>query len=215
MNELVVSKKDQVFAESQIVAEVFEKDHKNVLSAIRDLIETCSEDFSRLNFKPSNYKIRGKEYPCFHLTRDGFTMLAMGFTGEKAIQFKELYIKRFNDMEKFITSLRMARMEFKDLTDNIQLMHNPTMAYHYSNESNMINTIVLGMTSKKFREEHGINEKESIRPYLSAEQIRDIESLQKVDTGFVVAVPDYHERKEMLEKYYRKIKKVDKQNLIE
>lgn len=215
MNELVVYKKEKIYAESQIVADVFEKNHQHVLRDIRDLEKVCSKEFWQSNFGQSTYKARGKEYPCYHLTRDGFTMLAMGFTGEKAVQFKELYIKRFNDQEKFITSLNMARMEFKDLTDNVQLMHNPVMGYHYSNESNMINIIVLGMTAKKFREEHGLKEKESIRPYLTAEQIRDIESLQRVDTGFVVAIPDYHERKEMLEKYYKKIKKTDRQDLIE
>lgn len=215
MNELVVSKKEKIYAESQLVAEVFEKNHQHVLRDIRELEKTCSKEFWQSNFGQSTYKVRGKEYPCYHLTRDGFTMLAMGFTGEKAIQFKELYIKRFNEMEKFITSLKMARMEFKDLTDNIQLMHNPTMNYHYSNESNMINKIVLGVTAKQFREERGLGEKESIRPYLTVEQIRDIESLQRVDTGFVVAIPDYHERKEMLEKYYKKIKKLDRLELSE
>lgn len=212
MNALVVTKKQKIYTESQVVAEVFEKDHKHVLSSIRELSETCSDEFSRTNFRPSTYKVRGKEYPCYELTRDGFTMLAMGFTGEKAVQFKELYIKRFNEMESYITSLRLARMEFKDLTDNIQLMHDPTMNYHYSNETNMINKIVLGMTAKQFRELNGIAEKVSIRPYLTAQQIKDIEELQRVDTGFVVAVPDFNERKELLLKYYRKTRNI---NLLE
>ena len=209
MNALVVASKEKIYTESHIVAEVFEKDHKHVLTAIRELAETCSLEFSQPNFRPSTYKVRGKEYPCYHLTRDGFTMLAMGFTGEKAIQFKELYIKRFNEMENYLTSLRLARLEFRDLTDNIQLMHDPAMNYHYSNETNMINKIVLGMTAKQFREQHGIGEKESIRPHLTAQQIKDIEELQRVDTGFVVAVPDYQDRKDMLEKYYRKTRKIE------
>lgn len=209
MNSLVVASKKSIYAESQVVAEVFEKDHKHVLASIRELVDSCSDEFSRTNFRLSEYKVRGKEYPCYHLTRDGFTMLAMGFTGEKAIQFKELYIKRFNEMEKYITSLQLARMEFSDLTDNIQLMHDPIMNYHYSNEANLINQIVLGMSAKQFREKHGLKEKESIRPHLTAQEIKDIEELQRVDTGFVVAVPDYQERKDMLQKYYRKTRKID------
>ena len=46
------------------------------------------------------------------MTRDGFTMLVMGYTGQKAMKFKELYIKRFNEMEQFIKTLVSARKEF-------------------------------------------------------------------------------------------------------
>jgi Rha family phage regulatory protein len=209
MNELVTSKKQKVYAESQVVAEVFEKEHFHILRDIRELEKVCSPEFWLSNFGLSEYKVRGKVYPCYHLTRDGFTMLAMGFTGEKAIQFKELYIKRFNEMESYITSLRLARLEFKDLTDNIQLMHDPAMNYHYSNETDMINKIVLGMSAKQYREANGIVDKASIRPYLTAQQIKDIEELQRVDTGFVVAIPDYQERKELLLKYYRKTRNIE------
>lgn len=208
MNELVVAKKNDIYAESQIVAKIFEKDHKNVLAVIRELETTCSEQFWRLNFKPSNYKVRGKEYPCYRLTKDGFTMLAMGFSGEKAVQFKELYINRFNEMERLLTSRALAKLEFPALTENIQSMHNPAMSHHYSNESNMINKIVLGVTAKQFREQHNIEDKESIRPYLNEQQINDILELQRIDTGFVLAIPDYYERKKMLETYYVKKRKL-------
>lgn len=62
-----------------------------MLRSIRDL--DCSESFSRYNFVPSNYEDgRGKEYPEYLITRDGFSFLAMGFTGAKAAEFKEKYI---------------------------------------------------------------------------------------------------------------------------
>lgn len=209
-NQLVVTKKSKIYAESQLVAQMFEKDHKNVLQTIRELIETCSEEFSRLNYQLSNYKVRGKEYPCYHLTRDGFTMLAMGFTGEKAIQFKELYISKFNEMERLLTSQRLAKLEFPALTDNIQSMHDEPKPYHYSNEMNMINKIVLNKTAKEIREENGLKDGESIRPHLTEQQINDIIELQRIDTGFVLAIPDYYERKKMLETYYHKKRKLIK-----
>ena len=123
MNKLVEVKKEKIFCRSNLVAEVFEKRHDHVLRDIRELIETCSKEFSLPNFEESTYKIRGKEYPCYNLSKDGFTLLAMGFTGEKAIQFKELYIKKFNEMERFITSKLLARNDFPQLTDNIKIMH--------------------------------------------------------------------------------------------
>jgi Rha family phage regulatory protein len=210
MNALVVAKKNDIYAESQVVANVFNKEHKNVLSAIRELEMTCSEEFWWLNFKLSEYVSRGKKYPCYHLTKDGFTMLAMGFTGEKAVQFKELYISKFNEMERLLTSKALARLEFPALTDNIKASHEEPKSYHYSNELNMINKIVLGMNAKEFRTLNKIDEKESIRPYLNSQQLNDILELQRIDTGFVLAIPDYYERKKMLEDYYNRKRKLIK-----
>ncbi len=214
MNKLVEVKKDKIFCRSNLVAEIFEKEHKNVLRDIRELLENCSQEFSQANFELSTYKVRGKEYPCYNLSKDGFTMLAMGFTGEKAVQFKELYINKFNEMERLLTSQYLAKMEFKDLTDNIKLAHEEPKSYHYSNEVNMINKIVLGMNAKQFREVNNIEEKSSIRPCLTEKQINDILMLQRIDTGLVLAVPDYYERQKMLNDLHnKKLKLLEERNI--
>ena len=124
---------------------------------------------------------------------------------KKAMRFKELYIKRFNEMEQFIKTLVSARQEFPLLTENIKLLHENPKPYHFSNECDMINRIVIGMTAKQFREKHGIAKGESIRPFLTAEQVDRLEILQKVDVGLLVAVPDYNQRKNQLEWYYSKL----------
>lgn len=102
MNELVKVFDGKVVTTSRKVAEVFEKQHKNVLLAIREL--EVPEDFGRLNFQPAEYEAvnnLGKtvKYPEYLITRDGFTILAMGFTGKKAMEFKIAYINAFNAME--------------------------------------------------------------------------------------------------------------------
>lgn len=86
---------------SLLVAQKFKKDHKHVLESIRELIKG-SADFSaypmfeeRLYLNEQN----GQEYPMFVMNRDGFTLLAMGFKGKKALQFKMDYIAAFNAME--------------------------------------------------------------------------------------------------------------------
>jgi Rha family phage regulatory protein len=80
------------------VAEHFGRDHKNVLQSIENL--GCSIEFTELNFQPSSYKdASGKLNPMFEMTRDGFTLLAMGFTGKEAMKWKEAYITAFNAME--------------------------------------------------------------------------------------------------------------------
>ena len=104
MNELVnaVELKDgKAVTTSLKIAEVFGKPHKNVLKAIREL--ECPEEFSGLNFEPAEYTdAQGKPRPMYFVTRDGFTLLAMGFTGAKAMQFKVSYIEAFNAMERTI-----------------------------------------------------------------------------------------------------------------
>ena len=132
-------------------------------------------------------------------------MLVMGYTGQKAMQFKELYIKRFNEMESMIKSLVMARQEFPLLTENIKLLHESPKPYHFSNECDMLNRIVIGMTAKQFRIANGIDKGKSIRPYLSEKQIQMLEILQKVDVGLLVAFPEYEQRKRYLEWYKQKL----------
>lgn len=204
-----VDNHDTARVDSLFVAEFFEKNHKEVLRDIRkitDPLSGLSEEFRQRNFAPSSYRNQqNKKQPCYYLTRDGFTMLVMGYTGQKAMQFKELYIKRFNEMESMIKSLVMARQEFPLLTDNIKLLHESPKPYHFSNECDMLNRIVIGMTAKQFRIANGIDKGKSIRPYLSEKQIQMLEILQKVDVGLLVAFPEYEQRKRHLEWYKQKL----------
>ncbi|HAR0015085.1 TPA: Rha family transcriptional regulator, partial [Enterococcus faecium] len=101
MQELVILKNKEAVTTSLQVADSFEKEHKNVL---RD-IEKLKEDV--LNFEqmfvegnePDSY---GRNRRVFFISRDGFFLLAMGFTGKKAIYFKQKYIEAFNEMEDVI-----------------------------------------------------------------------------------------------------------------
>lgn len=87
------------------VAEIFGKDHAKVLRDIREL--KCSKEFAEANFGLGSYfDSNQQERPMYAITRDGFSMLAFGFTGEKAMRFKEAYIEAFNAMEKAIKEAR-------------------------------------------------------------------------------------------------------------
>lgn len=98
---MVLEYHDKITTTSMIVAEIFEKEHKNVLRAIENL--ECTEEFRELNFELSSYKtLQNKKLPMFFITKDGFMMLAMGFTGERAARFREAFIKAFNKMEKML-----------------------------------------------------------------------------------------------------------------
>ena len=201
----VTEKNGQPIVSSRKVAEIFNKRHDHVLRDIREM--RCSEGFRLLNFGESSYKNeQNKKQPEILMTKDGFTLLAMGFTGKKAMEFKEAYIKRFNDMEIFIKNLFEAKAEFPEFTDAIMAIHTEPKHYHFSNEVNMINTIVLGMTAKKFKELNGLGDVPSIRPYLTNDQIDSIRKLQRIDIGLCYANKTYEERKLTLSNLYQSAK---------
>ena len=208
--------KDIVRANSLMVAKMFNKTHQHVLRDIAKITESksgLSEEFRVHNFVKSSYKdSTGRKIPCYDMTRDGFTVLVMGYTGQRAMRFKETYIHRFNEMESFIRTLVEARTQFPLLTENIKLLHENPKPYHFSNECDMLNRLVLGMTAKQFRETNQLGDVKSIRPYLSPEQINMLDILQKVDIGLLVSVPDFEQRKRFLEWYMQKV--IEKQKKL-
>lgn len=101
MNDLVVMHEGKQMVSSQLVADKFEKAHRDVLRAIKNL--DCSEEFKVRNFAQCSFKNKmNREYEGFMMTRDGFSFLCMGFTGKKAAEWKEAFINAFNSMEKQI-----------------------------------------------------------------------------------------------------------------
>ena len=90
---------DQVLTTRLKVAEVFEKEHKHVLDAVRKLF-TAENSAVKQMFQESTYlNERNQSQPMFVMNRDGFTLLAMSFNGKKALDFKIAYIDAFNTME--------------------------------------------------------------------------------------------------------------------
>ncbi len=91
----------QILTNSLLVAEKFSKQHKHVIDTIRKLISSAGN--SAQFFVSTTYiDESGKKNLMYVMNRDGFTLLAMGFTGEKALQFKLDYIEAFNKMEQTI-----------------------------------------------------------------------------------------------------------------
>lgn len=109
MNDLVIMKNQQAVTSSLQVAEVFDKQHKNVVQAIENKIYSAenSAQYDSM-FSKGFYKDRsGKSNPMYYMNRDGFSFIAFGFTGKKADAFKLKYIEAFNRMEKAIKEERI------------------------------------------------------------------------------------------------------------
>ncbi|EAJ2945363.1 Rha family transcriptional regulator [Campylobacter coli] len=102
-------KENKVFINSLDLAKVFNKNHKDVLETTKNQPQN---DFTESNFILSTYKDKkGELRPCYNLTRDGFSLLVMGFTGEKAYKWKVEFIKAFNEMEKRLKNLEQEKMQ--------------------------------------------------------------------------------------------------------
>lgn len=122
---LVTSYNGVLVADSLEVAERFGKSHKNVLQTIDNLVTNLAAEFSATNaepesyFIPSDYQNRGKTYKKYLLTRDGFSLLVMGFTGPAALHWKLLYIEAFNKMEQALRSNVDIRQLVTQITTDV------------------------------------------------------------------------------------------------
>lgn len=100
MTDIILSTQNgEPVASSRDVAKRFGKEHKDVLRAIKSI--TAQNCAVTQMFYQSEYTAgTGKKYPMYLMNRDGFSLLAMGFTGKEAMQWKLKYIEAFNQMEQ-------------------------------------------------------------------------------------------------------------------
>lgn len=111
MNNLVIMHDQQAVTTSLILAKAFEKEHKNVIRVIETKIgELKIEQSSKMFLKGEYTNSQNKQQPMYYLNRDGFTFIAMGFTGHKADEFKLKYIDAFNQMENQIKEKSQFRL---------------------------------------------------------------------------------------------------------
>ena len=98
----------EVWTDSLLIADKFSKRHDVVLRAARNL--ECSAEFRRHNFAESSYlNEQGKEQPMVRVSESGFMMLAMGFTGKAAMEWKERFIKAFKDMRAELNRIALQK----------------------------------------------------------------------------------------------------------
>lgn len=109
---LVIIQNRQAVTTSLQVAESFEKRHDHVLRDIETILGGLPNSGEAPMFYESTYEHpqNKQQYRMFYMNRDGFTLLAMGFTGQKAMQFKLKYIQAFNEMERQLTQPTTAEL---------------------------------------------------------------------------------------------------------
>lgn len=192
------------------VAETFEKEHRRILQDIREL--GCSEEFRQHNFVQSEYLNRqNHKQPMYYITRDGFTLLVMGYTGEKAMKFKEAYIRQFNAMEATLQGKLIEREKgivvrqaftkaLKESGENER-----THGHAYSLYTDLIYKAVFGKSAKQLREEYGITKQDNLRDFFAQEELAKVKSVEMVVSGLVDCGWGYDDIKEFVTSRTRKL----------
>ncbi|RCK10163.1 Rha family transcriptional regulator [Bacillus paralicheniformis] len=108
-NQLVFNKENIAVTDSLIIAETFDKQHKDVLRDIRIQMDYAGEEFSQRNFAPSNYEVRGKQYPKYDLTEEAFTLVVFGYNTKEAVQTKIKFIQEFKRMKEYIQNQQQPK----------------------------------------------------------------------------------------------------------
>lgn len=201
-----VNKSETTVVSSLDVAETFEKNHRDVMESIRNIESTISTaEFSALFILGSYKASNGKPNPMYVMTRDGFTLLAMGYTGEKAMQFKLAYIKQFNAMEELLKGKLIEREKGiavrQSLTKALQQSaENERMHGHaYSTYTNCIYKVLFGKNAKQLREELGIGTNENLRDHLTLEELGAIQSMECLVSGLVDCGWGYEQVKDFIQ----------------
>lgn len=214
MKHLIKKSGTQPVVTTDVIANEFGRDHFRVMNSIESLI--ASQHLGASDFRASSYITKQKkELPCYELTERGF-LIAMPFIGgEKAkdgqvrlvdsfIQFREK-AKREEQIQR---QRDIARVEYRPMSDALKETREQagkeTQYFHYSTEADLINGIVLGKKSAKFKKENDIGKDEAIRDYLTQWQIKAITELQRANTVFISMGWDYYQRKESLKGIFDK-----------
>ena len=187
-----LNKREINVVKSLDVAETFEKEHRNVLADIRNIqSEISTAEFSALFFENEYKASNGKKNPMYYMNRDGFTLLVMGYTGEKAMRFKLAYINQFNQMEELLKGKLIEREKgivvrqaftkaLKESGENER-----THGHAYSLYTDLIYKAVFGKNVKQLREEYGITKQDNLRDLFSQEELAKVKSVEMVVSGLV------------------------------
>lgn len=198
-----IKHEDRIVVSSLDVAETFGKAHDKVMRDIREL--GCSAEFNAANFGDIKYTdSRGRTQNACVMTRDGFVMLVMGYTGDLAMRFKEAYIKQFNAMEaavngKFIErekgiAVRQALTKALQQSTENERMH----GHAYSTYTNVIYKALFGMNAAQLREKYQLKPCDNLRDNFTSDELEAVQAMERLVSGLVDCGWDYDAVKEFI-----------------
>lgn len=207
---------ERILTTSRKVAEKFNKEHREVIYAIEGRISEGAHDIKDKNkgiitmliesgnshienyFILSEYKSRGKKYKEYLISRDGFTLLAMGFSGVEAMKWKVEYIGAFNAMEAELKRIYTERQQWQIerdkgvvirhiLTDTIKMKiaDSPHKRFAYPNYTNLIYRTLFDKTAKELEKEYDVKAKESLRDYFTGSDLEKVQSMEMLVSSLI------------------------------
>ena len=195
------------------IAKITNKRHPDVIRDIRSMIDSIKDDaemLHELNQGVVDIKDNRSYTKEFKLNR---FMTELLITGYDALRRAKV-IKRLVELEQkefsnavFKVTRQESKTEYKAMGFAIAEAHEEIKPYHFSNEADLINRIVLGCTASKFRKENDILIGDAIRDYLTKTQLDCIMSLQRANTVYIEDSIDFQDRKVKLQSLFdRKFK---------
>lgn len=224
---------------SRQVAEDFEKSHREVMYAIEGRTSETERNggmevknkgiipmlIQSGNPHVENYFIpidyigeNGRKYKEYLVTRDGFSLLAMGFSGEKALKWKLKYIEAFNAMESELKRIYTERQQWQIerdkgvvirhiLTDTIKMkiVDSPHKRFAYPNYTNLIYRTLFGKTAKELEGELGVKPKENLRDYFTGESLAQVQSMEMLVSSLINCGWGYEQIKNFIQTESKKM----------
>ena len=201
----IFEKNSDAWVTTRNVARLFDKEHKHIMEAIRDrILPDVSEEFGGSNFRPVKYRdSKGESRPEYLLNRKSFSMVVMGFTGKKAMAFKEAYIEAFETMATVIDTRKISKAGYKEMTGAINKVFRDQRSYAI--EADMINQIVLGMKASDFRTVHDITDGNT-RDAVVFEKLEKLDKAQRLNAQLITAGLDFATRQSIIDTNFREKK---------
>lgn len=218
-----LNKREIIVVSSRDIAETFDKEHHEVIYAIEGRVSENAKDVKVKNkgiinelievgnshvenyFIQSEYESRGKKYKEYLVTRDGFVLLVMGFSGEKAMRRKLAYINQFNQMEAMLQGklierekgivVRQAFTKALKESGEDERMH----GNGYSNYTDhIVYKQVFGMRACELREKYGIGKKDNLRDCFTQEELRQVQNSEMLVSSLMEYGWGFNEIKEFV-----------------
>ena len=198
----IFEKNADAWVSTRVVAKLFGKEHSDILWQIRDkILPNVSEAFNRGNFPLVKYRdAKGEKRPEYLLNRKSFSMVVMGFTGKKAMAFKEAYIEAFEAMATVIDTRKISKAGYKEMTGAINKVFRDQRSYAI--EADMINQIVLGMKASDFRAIHDITDG-STRDSVVFDKLEKLDRAQRLNAQLITAGVDFATRQSIISTNFR------------
>ena len=197
-NSISIISNNQTMSSLEI-AKLTGKRHDHVM---RDITNTLGElNINAPHFWGTYKTKQGNEYGCYNLPKRETLILISGYN----IVLRAKIIDRWEELErkelekKNHDAVRAeSKLEYKPMTDAISAAHEEIKPYHFSNEADLINRIVLGCAASKYKKQNDIDPSESLRDYLTVKQLDCIVGMQRANTVYIEDGLDFQDRKTKL-----------------